>query len=464
MLVSTCRFQENPSAYSERGINMELSNFRRTKLSGQNVAYRWSQYNIPSSSGEANDNLLYNTASGRLIALRRPLQEIMSHYTEPQVLREEDHALAELGFLVPDYQDEAALARYEVGRSESRKQHLMVLPTERCNFRCIYCYEDYSKGKMRPEIQTGLTTWIANNAHQWDEVSVSWFGGEPLLAYDVVRSLSKEMLTIFKDAGISYRAHMTTNGYLLTTEWAKNLYSLGIDRYQITLDGVADVHDSKRPLAGGKGTYKKIMDNLIALKYSDLEIAVTIRINFDHDNEGNIEEHLGELARQFAGDKRFAIRFFPIGQWGGSNDDSLQPIETASAVKAILQHAHSAAELGLRSSVRELFGPVCYAARANSMIVGADGSLYKCSVAFDNPVNQIGKLRRDGTLEIDDAKLAMWVEGGRADPTCLQCQLFPRCQGSSCPLVRIEGSQRPCPPAMGDFRSYVTELAKEARR
>ncbi|WP_369345667.1 SPASM domain-containing protein [Caldalkalibacillus mannanilyticus] len=91
-------------------------------------------------------------------------------------------------------------------------------------------------------------------------------------------------------------------------------------------------------------------------------------------------------------------------------------------------------------------GAVCYAAKPNSFIVGADGQLYKCSVAFEEEMNQVGKLQHDGTMELDLDKMALWTIGGEEqDVGCQNCYFRPACQGNHCPLYRMRTKKRPCP-------------------
>ena len=67
-----------------------------------------------------------------------------------------------------------------------RLQELIILPTEKCNFRCTYCYEDFLIGKMPPAIERGVKALIDRRSDSLDRLEISWFGGEPLLAADVV--------------------------------------------------------------------------------------------------------------------------------------------------------------------------------------------------------------------------------------------------------------------------------------
>ena len=65
---------------------------------------------------------------------------------------------------------------------------------------------------------------------------------------------------------------------------------------------------------------------------------------------------------------------------------------------------------------------VCYAAKANSYVVRADGRIGKCTVALKSETNCIGHIRQDGTLAIDDAKLRPWLSGWKSqERAALSC-------------------------------------------
>lgn len=75
---------------------------------------------------------------------------------------------------------------------------LTILPTEGCNFRCEYCYEEHKKNVMSKEMQQVLINYVKKNINSYAGLTVSWFGGEPLLYPDVIENLSMEFITICK--------------------------------------------------------------------------------------------------------------------------------------------------------------------------------------------------------------------------------------------------------------------------
>ena len=68
---------------------------------------------------------------------------------------------------------------------------LIILPTEKCNFRCTYCYEDFAIGKMKIETVEAIKKFISARAPSLKFLTLSWFGGEPLLARDVIINIAK---------------------------------------------------------------------------------------------------------------------------------------------------------------------------------------------------------------------------------------------------------------------------------
>jgi len=67
--------------------------------------------------------------------------------------------------------------------------NLTILPTEQCNFRCFYCYESFKLGKMSKETSDSILKLVQKRASTLKILTIGWFGGEPLMAKDIVLSL-----------------------------------------------------------------------------------------------------------------------------------------------------------------------------------------------------------------------------------------------------------------------------------
>lgn len=153
--------------------------------------------------------------------------------------------LIDEGFIVDD-SDEVSLVHDKFTQLRKEDEYyLMVLPTYQCNLRCWYCVQEHQNLFMTDETVESVKKHISKVLKKDDikTLLLSWFGGEPLLAYDKIVDITRFAQRIAKDAGKKFRCTITTNATLLTPSRIEELCSLGITNYQITIDGKKDVHD-----------------------------------------------------------------------------------------------------------------------------------------------------------------------------------------------------------------------------
>ena len=93
--------------------------------------------------------------------------------------------LHDRGFLIPEGTDEYRLFQHDFGTQHYRQDalELILLASEDCNFRCQYCYEDFTRGTMKPEIRESVKKLVLKRLPSLRYLSVSWFGGEPLYGW-----------------------------------------------------------------------------------------------------------------------------------------------------------------------------------------------------------------------------------------------------------------------------------------
>lgn len=371
------------------------------------------------------------------------------------------------GFLVSSSVDEMRRAQF-LHQSLHRTDimHLVLMPTEACNFRCTYCYETFERGKMNRKIVNGLKAFVQEKATNLSALHISWFGGEPLTSLDVIEELSECFISIANENNIHYSCDLVTNGYLLTKEVFNRLLSWNINQFMITVDGVGEVHDSRRHLTSGGKTFDKIIDNLMAIKDVTGSFDITVRTNFDEENLPEASKLTSFLKDHFADDGRFGIMFRPVGKWGGKNDDDIPVCSRTMANKKIWELTDEAITQGFRMSsmITESLMPsasVCYAAKPHSLVVGSDGQLYKCTLSLNEEFNKVGILQEDGTLELDYDKIASWVTSGEeTDTVCQSCFYRPACQGNHCPLYRMRTEERPCPYEKRNIKKVLNLIWK----
>jgi len=284
--------------------------------------------------------------------------------------------------------------------------NLIILPTEACNFRCTYCYETFENRKMSRPVVTGIKSLIDRRGADLDALEISWFGGEPLLALDIIAEISKHALDVAKTKGFAFRSGMTTNGYFLDQDRFAQCLNHKIDFFQISLDGNPDDHNASRKLASGGGTFDRIWSNLIAIKATRAEFVVLLRLHYTMENFISIGQFARRVHDVFGDDQRFRCFFHNIARLGGSNDESITIISEQDQ-KDIEAHLWDASGFLRPPGKDESY--VCYAAKGNSLLIRSTGRLAKCTVALNDSCNDIGWISESGEVCVDQKKYQRWI-------------------------------------------------------
>ncbi len=133
--------------------------------------------------------------------------------------------------------------------------HLCLLVSSACNLRCGYCFYahgPYTPGPgavMSPAVGRQAIDFFLANSEQPD-LEVSFFGGEPLLAWDTVRSVVEYAAALGRERGRRFNYHITTNGTMLSEQVVDFLTEHGFSVI-LSIDGAPDIQDRQRPAAGG---------------------------------------------------------------------------------------------------------------------------------------------------------------------------------------------------------------------
>jgi len=305
---------------------------------------------------------------------------------------------------------------------------LTILPTERCNLRCTYCYERFELGRMSDEAVESVKRLISRRLPELSRLAVDWFGGEPLLAMDVISEISGHAQRLADERPeLDYGGSVTTNGVRLTVEVARRLADVGVRQLHVSLDGPADVHDLTRKLAGGSGTYAQIEQNLLGIRDSDIPVEISLRVHVTIANVDRLPDFTEDLISKFLGDERFAVYFFPIVDLGGPNQGDfavLDPARAAAVVRTLTQRVNAARPKSATKAKKKGCAAhyVCYAAKPNAWVIRSDGRLAKCTVGFEDERNHIGRLLPDGTLDLLPDRTRIWLRGwSTGDALSLQC-------------------------------------------
>lgn len=397
---------------------------------------------------------LYNANKIDMCCMSKCRYEQLMYQLEANQLEVEQKSnayLLEKSYVVKSEIDENRIADYTYIQTchSNRQMMLTILPTEGCNFRCEYCYEEHKNNVMSESIQESVIKFVRNNIRFYGGLMVSWFGGEPLLYPEVIEKLTCEFKKICKLNKKPYSSVMTTNGYLLDFNMFQRMKKCNVMNYQITLDGLASIHDKQRFLAGGMPTFSTIINNLKDIKEKEKSklYSFTIRTNLTVKSLKTYPEFAKFLEDTFLDDQRFAQRVRLA--WNGSNEESYNEnvisnwdvgllgngIDINKEVNRLISDIEN--EGLLRQAFLEQIGTMfpCYAAKSNSFVFGPDGRVFKCTVHFDDDKNGIiGNLSKAGHIDYDEEISVKWVtQASDNHSKCHDCVVYPICQGVGCP-------------------------------
>ncbi len=171
-------------------------------------------------------------------------------------------------------------------------RHLELMVTHGCNMRCRYCYgaEEHEPGRSTAHLygsdECGMSietaragiAFLLDASGRARDVDVVFFGGEPLLAFELIRTLVPEARALARARGKRLGFSLSTNGALLDEDVVSFLIAERVG-CQVSIDGPAMIHDANRRFAGGAPTYDQILPGvrrLIAARPGRVPARVTV--------------------------------------------------------------------------------------------------------------------------------------------------------------------------------------------
>lgn len=132
-----------------------------------------------------------------------------------------------------------------------------------CNLRCKYCFASTgnfgtSRKLMNWEVAKSAIDFLVKNSGNRHNLEVDFFGGEPLMNFDVVKKTVIYARTIEKEHNKNFRFTITTNGLLLSDEIIEFI-NKEMFNVVLSLDGRKNINDSFRVTLSGSGSYDAIV-------------------------------------------------------------------------------------------------------------------------------------------------------------------------------------------------------------
>jgi uncharacterized protein len=433
-----------------------------------------SYFNLLFQYNKEGDCLLYNTIESSLIKIEKrkvaKTKELLKYGTSNDQLAVE--LFTRLGYLIPNRKDELCelSIRNLNARYNNRKLLITVLPTFACNLKCIYCFEGTLKKyiDMNKCVQNKIFELVKALAPYNDKVHVAWFGGEPLLRFDIVSSLSKKLIELCKKENVEYSSNLVTNGTLLSKDIVKELIKYKFNHIQVTIDGDKDIHNERRPFNKNMRSFQPIFKNLqllLTMVKNDNNFKITLRTNIDKNNVEHIIPILKKLKSIDLHDK-LKIKISKVTETPAYN---LPCLKTTHFVKHKLELLDQINDLGFKNNSVSLPKQIqvgCSAEISTSFVIGPTGELYKCTRDVGIQANIIGNIKDfDIKLGVGEKNPEYCYKYLLFDATknkkCKNCKLLPICFGG-CAKKRIDNNGIPvCDEIKYSLKKILQKYAKE---
>ena len=157
-----------------------------------------------------------------------------------------------------------------------------------CNLACKYCFAgkgeyDGQREIMSYEVGKQALDYLIANSPGRRNLEVDFFGGEPLMNWQVVKDLVAYGRELEKTNDKHFRFTLTTNGVLLNDE-VQEFVNKEMDNVVLSLDGRKEIHDHMRPFRNGKGSYDLVVPKYQKLADSRNQEKYYIRGTFTRNN------------------------------------------------------------------------------------------------------------------------------------------------------------------------------------
>lgn len=412
-----------------------------------------SRYNFFTDAFFENQILAYNTLWGSFQVLsNEDWQEWDAALQGKSEVCEETREKMIAGGFLSDHDESAVLRARFSPSSKTQSQHglsLTIAPTVNCNFRCTYCFQEHPKRRMSDEDITAIKSHVDENLKPKTSLHVMWFGGEPLMAFDVIEELATSFQKTCEERGATFHQSMVSNASLLDEAKIAFFEKMGNLGYiQVTLDGLPDSHDARRCEAGGRGTFQKILKNI---DRAAGRVPITLRINIDKMNAGELESLVDHLVDYGLRDRvnMYLGQLLPYTE--ACDEVSSKALSGEEFAKREVQFQFYLIQRGFKAIQplpRPRSGNLCVADHPSGAVLAPHGLAFKCWNETAMSAQQASGQYGDGLemfpptgLYADNRK--RWDEYDLLEyKTCNTCHIQPLCMGG-CPweAQRTPGSE-----------------------
>jgi len=386
----------------------------------------FSTYSLQIDHPDDSDQVvLFSTMTAAIVTLHR---DVFKDIEGGSLSADEQETLSELGIIVPDVKAEHEEMRSYIDDMNAANRALTVtlVMSLDCNLACPYCFEGTRKGNyyLSEETADDFLRFIGERLSGLDELFIRFYGGEPLLSFDMVHRIARELARAASEARVNFSFGFVTNGTLLTRSVVEKLKPFGLKSVYVTLDGPGEMHDTSRPFRNGNGSFATIINNLRSV--SGL-IELHLGGNYLQTNYREFPRLLDFLfANKLGPDKVSLMSFSPImnedAKFCPDYHDGCSNDNEPWVAEAGLYLRREILARGFRTDA--VLPTVCMLERHDHLVVNWDGVLYKCPGLIGRKDYGAGTLT-SGLLDYS----ATHDRGNWKNEGCLRCKYLPLCFG-----------------------------------
>lgn len=170
-----------------------------------------------------------------------------------------------------------------------------------CNLNCEYCFASQGKyhgGRELMPLEVGKKAidFLIENSGDRTNLEVDFFGGEPLMNWDVVKKIVEYARSVEEERNKNFRFTLTTNGILIDEEVIE-FANREMHNVVLSLDGRKEVHDNLRKTVNGQGSYDLIVPKFKEMVEARQGIGYYVRGTFTHNNTDFTKDilHMADL-------------------------------------------------------------------------------------------------------------------------------------------------------------------------
>lgn len=336
------------------------------------------------------------------------------------------------GIIVNKSDDDAYLLRhhYETDKKAYSGTNLLltIVPTLDCNFSCAYCFENNKRNVYMSETTISMLIEFIKRHNFIKSLSICWYGGEPLLAFNIMKKI---MIKLQNEIKLPILSHViVTNGYHLNREVIDFCEAYKVTCMQVTLDGIKERHDSIRiNKSNQKASFDKIIDNMDMLLKKIDDFKLHIRVNIEKKNLIDFHNISNYLNQKWPNKKTYIYPgFLRIDDKEKKclSCDSMQRKDIAEFITNLAMNKNSKF-----SYFPKRIKNMCMAIRKNAYIIGPEGEIYKCWNDVGDTQKVIGDIY---TNKITNSYLYhkyMVASKWYNRKACINCFFLPIC-GNGC--------------------------------